>query len=389
MNNTLSLNKIISIFNDFQIREKMLNDFGFGTSDQIGASREMLFPFMWVELISTQYTDNMLAEIYTFEISFMDKVMNGQENYSDVLSDQQYIYRQFIGELNRHPYYNDMGLKILESAVSGQPVYLSLDENVNGFTITIQIKEPIRISYCNSPIVPITDYTTVLNNNTNEYRLQGTQGPIGPQGEKGDTGATGEKGDIGPQGPIGNQGPVGATGADSYVPGPQGQIGPIGPTGPQGAKGDQGNQGTQGQIGPTGVQGATGPQGSQGIVGPMGATVGTISLTLNGNGANITLGSKGYMTIPYDATITQWSIVASGTGSIQLDIHKSSFSAFPANTSIVDGFPPFLTNQQKNLSTGLTGWTPNISANDVLEFFVDSNIGINWLNLNLKLSKTA
>jgi hypothetical protein len=213
MNNTLSLNKIISIFNDFQIREKMLNDFGFGTSDQIGASRELLFPFMWVELISTQYTDNMLSEIYTFEISFMDKVMNGQENYSEVLSDQQYIYRQFIGELNRHPYYVDMSLSLLNSAVSAIPVYLAIDENVNGFTVTIQLKEPIRISYCNSPIIPITDYVTVLNNNTNEYRLQGAQGPVGPQGDKGDTGANGATGSQGPIGPQGDKGDTGANGA--------------------------------------------------------------------------------------------------------------------------------------------------------------------------------
>lgn len=159
----------------------------------------------------------------------------------------------------------------------------------------------------------------------------------------------------------------------------------VGPQGPQGYNGVDGPQGPQGYNGINGLQG---PQGTQGSIGAMGASQGSISVMFNGNGANITLGSKGYVVVPYNATITQWSIISTATGSIQLDIKKSDFTTI-ANSSIVNIYPPQLVSQQRALSTGLTGWTTAINANDVLEFVVNSNTGITWANLNLKLTKTV
>jgi len=186
------------MFNDFQIREKMLNDFGFGTPDQIEASRELLYPFMWVNLLDTQYVENGKCESYHFEILFADKVMSGEDNYLELLSNTQYIYRQFISELALHPYWDDMGLTIVKSRIITTPGYLILDGNLQGFKIDFSIMEPIRIDPTNSPVIPITDYITVFENQTNEYRLIGTQGPQGPSG------------------PQGFQGPAGSGGTGSY-----------------------------------------------------------------------------------------------------------------------------------------------------------------------------
>ena len=139
------------MFQDFSVREKLLNDFGFGTEDQIGASRDLLYPFMWVNLVGTQYVDDAQCESYHFQISFLDKVMFGEDNSLQVLSDQQYIYRQFIGEIKQHPYWDDMMLSLVKSQITTNAVYLVADQNVQGFQVDLWIKEPVRISYCNSP----------------------------------------------------------------------------------------------------------------------------------------------------------------------------------------------------------------------------------------------
>jgi len=213
---------------------------------------------------------------------------------------------------------------------------------------------------------------------------------VGPQGEKGATGPQGLIGPIGLQGP---QGIIGATGADSTVPGPQGATGPQGTIGLQGPQGFMGATGADSTVpgpqGATGPQGPQGPQGNQGLVGPLGASQGSVSVTFTGNGGSISLGSKGYVSIPYAATITQWSLITSTTASMVIDVRRASYANFPTTTSIAGTDLPTLTNQTKNLSTALTGWTTSIATNDILEFVVNSNSGIAFATLNLRLTKSV
>jgi hypothetical protein len=226
-NDTLSINRIVSIFQDLSIRQEMVNDFGYGPAYNIGASREMKFPYIWIENNSTttQKSDNGLkVNLYTFTIYCMDKINFGEDNYNEIISDTHYILDTMISEVSQHRYYVDMNLSI-DSDINFLPVVEATDDNVNGWQCDITIKMPVRYTYCNSPIEPITQYTTQLNNNIYEWRLMGPTGPTGPSGA---TGATGPQGEIG-------------------LTGPQGEIGPTG------------SQGIQG------VTGATGPQGNDGI----------------------------------------------------------------------------------------------------------------------------
>lgn len=228
-NNTVSLNKIVSIFRDLTLRHEMVNDFGYGPTYNIGASREMLFPYIWVENVSstTQKSLNGYAvSLYNFNILCVDKVNMGDSNYDEIISDTHYILDTIISEISQHKYYIDMNMSI-ENDVLFTPVVEATDDNVNGWSIDITIKVPIRYTPCNSPIEPITDYTTVLNSSITEYRLIGATGPTGA------TGATG---------------PAGATGA----------------TGPAGSNGTNGATGATGATGPTGANGATGATGATG-----------------------------------------------------------------------------------------------------------------------------
>ena len=83
----ISLNQLISWFEDFQENHYFLKDFGFGEPYDIGTSRQMNFPYMWVTMnedsnIQTASNNKSAIPDISFSIMFMDKI-NNQPNYLD------------------------------------------------------------------------------------------------------------------------------------------------------------------------------------------------------------------------------------------------------------------------------------------------------------------
>ena len=71
-----------------------------------------------------------------------------------------------------------------------------------------------------------------------------------------------------------------------------------------------------GGFGATGPTGPQGPQGTQGNQGPSGITTGSFGTTIDGQTGVISTGNAGYIIIPYNATITDWSIYGTPSGSV-------------------------------------------------------------------------
>ena len=109
----------------------------------------------------------------------------------------------------------------------------------------------------------------------------------------------------------------------------------------------------------------------------------TFGVTIDGGSSDITTGVKGDIVIPYNLTITSWTIVSGQAGSIVIDVWKSNYQNFPptAVNSISGSQKPTLTSAQKNKNTNLTSWTPSISSGDIIRFNVDSCSGITRVNL--------
>jgi len=83
----ISLNQLINWFQLFQQNHYFLKDFGFGEPYDIGTSRQMTFPYMWVTMnedssIATGSNNKSAIPDISFSIMFMDKI-NIQENYLD------------------------------------------------------------------------------------------------------------------------------------------------------------------------------------------------------------------------------------------------------------------------------------------------------------------
>lgn len=98
-------------------------------------------------------------------------------------------------------------------------------------------------------------------------------------------------------------------------------------------------------------------------------------------GAPITTGSKGYIVIPADMTVTGWSIVSDQSGSIVIDVKRATYSAFPTTTSIAGSEKPTLSAAQKNRDLALSTWTTSLNSGDVIEFVVESVSGVERINL--------
>lgn len=94
----------------------------------------------------------------------------------------------------------------------------------------------------------------------------------------------------------------------------------------------------------------------------------TIGITVDGAGAVLTTGAKGFKSFMKAGTITRWRILNDAAGDIQFDVKKSTYSAFPTQSSIVASAPPLTSGVQKNEDTTLSGWTTSVSAGDVFGF---------------------
>lgn len=99
-----------------------------------------------------------------------------------------------------------------------------------------------------------------------------------------------------------------------------------------------------------------------------------IEVGFQGNGSVIATGSKRRVTIPFGMTVTGWQIDADASGSIVVDVWKSSYSTFPPvlGGSIAGSEKPTLSSAIKNQDLTLTTWSPNITKGDSLIFNIDS-----------------
>lgn len=104
---------------------------------------------------------------------------------------------------------------------------------------------------------------------------------------------------------------------------------------------------------------------------------GAFGLTLSGT---LTIGSKGYVILPYNCTITKWYITSDVSGSIVIDVKKSGVSIVGA------GNKPTLSGASNN-SANISSWTTSVLTDgDVLEFNVDSVATVTKVTLTIKIT---
>ena len=146
-------------------------------------------------------------------------------------------------------------------------------------------------------------------------------------------------------------------------------------------------QQTRGPTGPTGATGATGAAGADGVD----ATPNTqFTVTFDGGGSALVVGSEWFAMVNFAGTITGAVLLADTAGALVIDIQKDVLGSYPPTgaDSIVASAPPTLAAASSSSDSTLTGWTTTFSAGDIFRFEVESCTTIAKATLILKVTKT-
>jgi len=108
-------------------------------------------------------------------------------------------------------------------------------------------------------------------------------------------------------------------------------------------------------------------------------------LTIDGSGAAVTTGLKGFVQVPFAGVIMRWGLLADQPGSVVIDVWKASFKNAPpsASQTIAGSEKPTLANQQKAEDSSLNTWATAVAAGDVIGFYVESASTVTRVSLTI------
>ena len=246
--------------------------------------------------------------------------------------------------------------------------------------------------------------------------FSGASGYSGYSGKSGIVGVTGASGLSGISGPSGKSGVSGYSGVSgpsgkSGISGPSGFSGGFGGSGTSGRSGYSGVSGFSGVVGPCGVSGYSGSSGFSGVfsgasgrsgysgIGPSGYSgtsgarpdfISTIDFYIDGGGSPLSTDKLyGWVYLPYDCVINQWTLLADTTGDFELDIWRIANASHPATAanSIVGINPPVIVSSNRGQLV-TTGWSNACTAGDVLYFYVRDCSCITRVLCSLKVTRS-
>lgn len=117
------------------------------------------------------------------------------------------------------------------------------------------------------------------------------------------------------------------------------------------------------------------------------AATSVFPILLDGGGAAITTGIKGDFVVPFNCTVTGWTILSTISGSIVVDIWQDTYANFPPTVAdtITGANKPTLSSAVRNQATGLS-WS--LTAGSILRINVDSASTVQLVSVNLQVTRT-
>jgi hypothetical protein len=110
-------------------------------------------------------------------------------------------------------------------------------------------------------------------------------------------------------------------------------------------------------------------------------------VVFDGGGLEIADNKVVYINVPFDCTLTGWTLLGDVSGAIKLDVWKDTYAnALPTNAdTITNGHEPEIAASGiKNTDIDISDWTTvTCTAGDILAVSVDSCTTITWANLTL------
>jgi hypothetical protein len=158
----VTMNELIKKFNVFSDNHQQLMDFGYGPTSEIGVSRKMSFPYLWVthRSPSTIVVSNK-SQIPEMSLTFIvvDQI-NSQKNYledngldsdnqQEIISDTLQIVQDLINYISS--VLRLEGVKLMDDNISIEPTFDDTDDRVTGWVADISLK--LIHFNCSTPIV--------------------------------------------------------------------------------------------------------------------------------------------------------------------------------------------------------------------------------------------
>ena len=111
----------------------------------------------------------------------------------------------------------------------------------------------------------------------------------------------------------------------------------------------------------------------------------SFGIVVDGGGNVITPGVKSDLIVPYNMNICGYTMVADISGSIIMDLWKSTYDNYPptSSDSITNNQKPTITNDIKTTNNSLIDWNHNINSGDIIRFYVSSSSDITKITLIL------
>lgn len=126
------------------------------------------------------------------------------------------------------------------------------------------------------------------------------------------------------------------------------------------------------------------------------ALPGAFEFIIDGGGAVIPTGLwHAYFEVPYACTITMGTLLADESGSISIDVLKTSFANFDAGAThpvdadkISASAPLAISTSTKSQDGTLTGWTKSLSLGDIIGFNINSVTSIQRVTISLRVTRS-
>ena len=118
---------------------------------------------------------------------------------------------------------------------------------------------------------------------------------------------------------------------------------------------------------------------------------GQVTCVIDGGGAVITTGLKAWVEVPFDGTITGWTVLADVAGDLVVDVWKDTFGNFPptGGDSIAGSEKPSLVAARTASDLTLSTWTTTVTAGDVIAFNVDSAATVTKASISLHITRST
>lgn len=124
-------------------------------------------------------------------------------------------------------------------------------------------------------------------------------------------------------------------------------------------------------------------------------TPASIQVVLDGGGSAIPTGVQFDVVVPFNCTITAGELLADQSGSIVVDIFKTTYANYDAGAThpvsgdkITASAPLTISSATKSTDATLTGWTKTLVTGNILRFNVNSVTTITRCTVSLAVTRT-